>query len=126
MLSAPRAVTPVRKFCESLLVRIGVATCVQEVPSQCADTVSVAVSPTTHTSSGAIAVTASANWMPPSAGGVVNDQVVPFQCSSNMAMNCSVVSSNQPTAHRSLGPRSEEHTSELQSQSNLVCRLLLE
>src|SRR5688572_33259733 len=25
-----------------------------------------------------------------------------------------------------LGPRSEEHTSELQSQSNLVCRLLLE
>src|SRR2546430_9782793 len=27
---------------------------------------------------------------------------------------------------RSLGTRSEEHTSELQSQSNLVCRLLLE
>src|SRR2546430_5375150 len=27
---------------------------------------------------------------------------------------------------RSLLPRSEEHTSELQSQSNLVCRLLLE
>src|SRR5688572_11928986 len=27
---------------------------------------------------------------------------------------------------RSLEPRSEEHTSELQSQSNLVCRLLLE
>src|SRR5688572_32381044 len=26
----------------------------------------------------------------------------------------------------SLKPRSEEHTSELQSQSNLVCRLLLE
>src|SRR2546430_11970269 len=26
----------------------------------------------------------------------------------------------------SLTPRSEEHTSELQSQSNLVCRLLLE
>src|SRR2546430_13747613 len=31
-------------------------------------------------------------------------------------------------AHRALDlhPRSEEHTSELQSQSNLVCRLLLE
>src|SRR2546430_4107659 len=29
------------------------------------------------------------------------------------------------TTH-SLGSRSEEHTSELQSQSNLVCRLLLE
>src|SRR2546430_9746847 len=27
---------------------------------------------------------------------------------------------------RGPGPRSEEHTSELQSQSNLVCRLLLE
>src|SRR2546430_8979277 len=27
---------------------------------------------------------------------------------------------------RDEGPRSEEHTSELQSQSNLVCRLLLE
>src|SRR2546430_3722194 len=38
-----------------------------------------------------------------------------------------------PAAERSRGParrgarpRSEEHTSELQSQSNLVCRLLLE
>src|SRR2546430_13092733 len=28
--------------------------------------------------------------------------------------------------HRLIAPRSEEHTSELQSQSNLVCRLLLE
>src|SRR5205085_11558375 len=28
--------------------------------------------------------------------------------------------------HRLQGDRSEEHTSELQSQSNLVCRLLLE
>src|SRR2546430_8311908 len=28
--------------------------------------------------------------------------------------------------NRLLQPRSEEHTSELQSQSNLVCRLLLE
>src|SRR2546427_6908594 len=30
------------------------------------------------------------------------------------------------TCHRWIGGRSEEHTSELQSQSNLVCRLLLE
>src|SRR2546427_3573820 len=29
-------------------------------------------------------------------------------------------------SHRSVRCRSEEHTSELQSQSNLVCRLLLE
>src|SRR2546427_5164750 len=34
---------------------------------------------------------------------------------------------HHPLAHRSVEPlRSEEHTSELQSQSNLVCRLLLE
>src|SRR5688572_31711504 len=31
-----------------------------------------------------------------------------------------------PQASRRDFPRSEEHTSELQSQSNLVCRLLLE
>src|SRR5438132_7630431 len=31
-----------------------------------------------------------------------------------------------PSAPRAVGPRSEEHTSELQSHSDLVCRLLLE
>src|SRR2546430_7019727 len=31
-----------------------------------------------------------------------------------------------PRGERAPGARSEEHTSELQSQSNLVCRLLLE
>src|SRR5256885_11127396 len=31
-----------------------------------------------------------------------------------------------PPAHPVPGPRSEEHTSELQSPCNLVCRLLLE
>src|SRR2546427_3771491 len=35
--------------------------------------------------------------------------------------------SSPPSARAGAGvPRSEEHTSELQSQSNLVCRLLLE
>src|SRR2546430_13294903 len=33
---------------------------------------------------------------------------------------------NEDFAHYPRTPRSEEHTSELQSQSNLVCRLLLE
>src|SRR5688572_32216350 len=33
---------------------------------------------------------------------------------------------SRPRASPSAIPRSEEHTSELQSQSNLVCRLLLE
>src|SRR2546427_7251345 len=43
-----------------------------------------------------------------------------------------LISSDQPAGSlqaataRALGLRSEEHTSELQSQSNLVCRLLLE
>src|SRR2546430_8418527 len=32
----------------------------------------------------------------------------------------------RPIEFRSMPQRSEEHTSELQSQSNLVCRLLLE
>src|SRR2546427_2927843 len=32
----------------------------------------------------------------------------------------------RPPSRRGCAPRSEEHTSELQSQSNLVCRLLLE
>src|SRR2546430_12237874 len=35
-------------------------------------------------------------------------------------------STSRPQAEDSKAPRSEEHTSELQSQSNLVCRLLLE
>src|SRR2546430_12546912 len=34
--------------------------------------------------------------------------------------------SAQEKTHRLCSQRSEEHTSELQSQSNLVCRLLLE
>src|SRR2546430_13411411 len=36
------------------------------------------------------------------------------------------VSGGSGTVVRGPAPRSEEHTSELQSQSNLVCRLLLE
>src|SRR2546430_11937468 len=35
-------------------------------------------------------------------------------------------SSSRCVRRRTYQPRSEEHTSELQSQSNLVCRLLLE
>src|SRR5690606_40024773 len=33
---------------------------------------------------------------------------------------------NRAVANQNLGTRSEEHTSELQSRENLVCRLLLE
>src|SRR5690606_41957395 len=35
-------------------------------------------------------------------------------------------SSSTPSGSRRAAPRSEEHTSELQSRENLVCRLLLE
>src|SRR5688572_9083276 len=41
------------------------------------------------------------------------------------SLNCSALLADH-TELRAFRPRSEEHTSELQSQSNLVCRLLLE
>src|SRR2546430_10615143 len=37
-----------------------------------------------------------------------------------------IIEQNQRERFQRIAPRSEEHTSELQSQSNLVCRLLLE
>ena len=37
-----------------------------------------------------------------------------------------VLSEKVPAAQKVVGDRSEEHTSELQSHSDLVCRLLLE
>src|SRR2546430_4713603 len=40
---------------------------------------------------------------------------------ANLPMECKVINSPSSALNRS-----EEHTSELQSQSNLVCRLLLE
>src|SRR2546430_12311509 len=48
--------------------------------------------------------------------------------SASLDTRVSFVSQREPVFTRSqmLAHRSEEHTSELQSQSNLVCRLLLE
>src|SRR2546430_9135870 len=46
-------------------------------------------------------------------------------CPSVCVASCSPRHSQTDGQH-DLGDRSEEHTSELQSQSNLVCRLLLE
>src|SRR5256886_4693868 len=40
--------------------------------------------------------------------------------------SCAAAPASAETRRTSLPRRSEEHTSELQSQSNLVCRLLLE
>src|SRR5256886_5780409 len=42
------------------------------------------------------------------------------------ALDADLLESNLRREMRDAGHRSEEHTSELQSQSNLVCRLLLE
>src|SRR5258706_2276528 len=41
-------------------------------------------------------------------------------------INCDVCEPECPNDAISMGERSEEHTSELQSLTNLVCRLLLE
>src|SRR2546430_13993126 len=45
-----------------------------------------------------------------------------------LAPGCLIISSSpvDPSGNLTTSIRSEEHTSELQSQSNLVCRLLLE
>src|SRR2546430_12344820 len=52
------------------------------------------------------------------AGGCMGAVAIPAREAVNIDIH--------PTAFIAPGARSEEHTSELQSQSNLVCRLLLE
>src|SRR5688572_31498934 len=53
-----------------------------------------------------------------------------FMVMDEQMNNFCVIVTNQPACSRTVDfeehARSEEHTSELQSQSNLVCRLLLE
>src|SRR2546430_10068595 len=60
---------------------------------------------------------------PRSAGHPVVNRVRPPQGAalSDVGFRC-----GEPGAFTFIADRSEEHTSELQSQSNLVCRLLLE
>src|SRR2546427_4562742 len=62
---------------------------------------------------------------PDYAGGflVVPDGCVDIVCKGGQLL---AVGPDRVAARPTLVPRSEEHTSELQSQSNLVCRLLLE
>src|SRR5438034_2941215 len=48
------------------------------------------------------------------------------QCSSAISMAQRAMSAQGVPGHSPLRHRSEEHTSELQSHSDLVCRLLLE
>src|SRR2546430_10067960 len=56
----------------------------------------------------------------------VNSFTVVVSGSMTKTSPCVESKANQLRTHRSGSQRSEEHTSELQSQSNLVCRLLLE
>src|SRR2546430_7531850 len=57
-------------------------------------------------------------------------RVLPMQERNARCSRATLISNNQLATtdypHASAKHRSEEHTSELQSQSNLVCRLLLE
>src|SRR5688572_2509221 len=54
-------------------------------------------------------------------------EIVTRARSARLAQDSSLIAYDARTLQRiSAGLRSEEHTSELQSQSNLVCRLLLE
>src|SRR5688572_17563044 len=52
--------------------------------------------------------------------------LVPVTAATPRTQRRSSTGAASPAAASSSGLRSEEHTSELQSQSNLVCRLLLE
>src|SRR2546428_8700412 len=54
------------------------------------------------------------------------ERIRPLDPSSAPAVTRSFESSTKPIATEAPGDRSEEHTSELQSRSDLVCRLLLE
>src|SRR5260370_4790269 len=61
----------------------------------------------------------------PSAGAVVAEQIL-FHVMSSGPKSISRIPRHQAAVHRDNRARSEEHTSELQSHLNLVCRLLLE
>src|SRR5690606_40322404 len=63
--------------------------------------------------------------------GINNDRIISFTFALGSAMAAAggiLYASNYPSIDPLMGtlPRSEEHTSELQSRENLVCRLLLE
>src|SRR5574341_845252 len=68
---------------------------------------------------------------PPTWSSQPNDAVTPEQASASnsdtsRAITLLAVTENQNGFGLLAHPRSEEHTSELQSPTNLVCRLLLE
>src|SRR2546430_12630974 len=62
------------------------------------------------------------------AAAAIPMKVVPFSVSISTGSDRNVADIERPIVSKTANSdqRSEEHTSELQSQSNLVCRLLLE
>src|SRR5690606_41670348 len=69
-------------------------------------------------------------FRPPSAARHANDTRRCATCRRNAGRSCASAGTNTSSFPRksvaSCANRSEEHTSELQSRENLVCRLLLE
>src|SRR5438270_5626733 len=63
---------------------------------------------------------------PASVGHVVMGSVIHGEARDMYLSRVAAVDAGLPVDRRDARQRSEEHTSELQSQSNLVCRLLLE
>src|SRR2546430_10264302 len=61
---------------------------------------------------------------PPETGGLLRSYLE--EAASRKVRIKATVSAGRSSISQCPDPRSEEHTSELQSQSNLVCRLLLE
>src|SRR2546427_7389422 len=58
--------------------------------------------------------------------GLEGPRLEPFITTAASSLPSGLISMDSGTAPTGMYSRSEEHTSELQSQSNLVCRLLLE
>src|SRR2546430_6497036 len=79
------------------------------------------------------AVTITPGWLTMTGDVAVENVPSPFpnRIVTVLSLRFTTARSSSPSLLKSprtsvKGPRSEEHTSELQSQSNLVCRLLLE
>src|SRR5690606_41617773 len=71
----------------------------------------------------ALPISASINFVTPAAGPVAANNVTDTHILNHAFENLTAV---PRTVNYSVEPRSEEHTSELQSRENLVCRLLQE
>src|SRR5207253_11458445 len=65
-------------------------------------------------------------WRNAAARGIVPNLIFPYRCSVAAALRAANNGGTDASSCRRNHRRSEEHTSELQSRGQLVCRLLLE